>query len=145
MKKIILLIIIFSLSKNIYAQDQLLNFNNIVIEDKEYFGCYLNPFGRMGKTDQSEILWETGAYDSKNVMKDVSASIYRPFEDSTKFVLFFIYDNYMTEIATFTTILNNKLNEGEIVTNYSINESLSCNYNGNYYYQIITKKLLAGW
>lgn len=44
----------------------------IVIKDKKYFKCYLNPFGRFNN-ELADIYWSVGIYDSINLLSKYKA------------------------------------------------------------------------
>lgn len=134
-------IISITLTANTSAIGQILNFNNIDIQDKEYFMCYSNPFNRMGNTTLAELNWEVGNYDADMILQEISAALFRPIEDSTEFIMFLVKGSYIVSSVSFTTV-NNTLNEGVLLLKNKTFENLSCKLEGNYYFELTNEQLL---
>jgi hypothetical protein len=65
--------VIIALTFGFNAKAQI-TYDRLIIDDKEFFCCYRNPFSRFGLS-LSEVNWESGNYDHNNVLSGVSVHV----------------------------------------------------------------------
>lgn len=125
---------------NSYSQIQGNQAEGITINNKPFFSCYLNPFGRFGLEKPDEIDWETGNYDSATLMTGFKMSIEISESNPEKCIFNIFKNDSLTKSATFivTSRSGNRLTmrPAELIA-----VDLSCNCNGEYYLETDTKSL----
>lgn len=125
------IIILFLWVSDLNGQTVIHGGTNLVIEDKSFFACHLNPFHRFGIKNLDEKMWEAGTYDSTKVLDGIKVDIIRTPVSKQEITLVFYINGDTLEIVNFI-ILSQINNEYCITPKQVINDGFSCNKNGNY-------------
>lgn len=125
------IIILFLWVSDLNGQTVIQGGANLVIEDKSFFACHLNPFHRFGMKNLDEMIWETGAYDFTMVLDGIKVDIICTTVGKPEITLAFYKDGNSLDVVEFV-ILSQINNEYSVTPKQIINDGFSCNRNGNY-------------
>lgn len=126
-----LVLILFPWVSTLNGQTVIHDGVNLVIEDKSFFSCPLNPFHRFGIKHLDELMWEAGNYDSTTLLDGITVDLISTTVGKPEISFAFYKHGDTLEVVSFDVISQTN-NEYSITPKQVINDGFACNMNGNY-------------